>query len=69
MNYFSVIKKIIVCIYFDKKSYLYVFFIISLQDEPSDFGVPMKVTYVLNQNNSVTEELLSEMVGTMFNFV
>ena len=35
----------------------------SLQDEPSDFGVPMKVTYVLNQNNSVTEELLSEMVG------
>lgn len=32
-----------------------------LEDEPSDFGVPMKVTYVLNQNNSVTEELLSEM--------
>ena len=52
-----------------KKLYLYVFFFILLQDEPSDFGVPMKVTYVLNQNNSVTEELLSEMVGTIYSIV
>ncbi|XP_063412818.1 MPN domain-containing protein-like isoform X1 [Mytilus trossulus] len=32
-----------------------------LEEEPADCGIPMKVAYVLNQNQSVTEELLSEM--------
>ena len=53
---------------FSNHKVVFVCFIL-LQDEPSDFGVPMKVTYVLNQNNSVTEELLSEMVGTIYSLV
>lgn len=46
----------------DKDSSFNMFMVMPpLEEELSDFGVPMKVTYVLNQNQSVTEELLSEM--------
>lgn len=32
-----------------------------LDDQPSDYGIPMIVKYSLQKNLSVTEELLSEM--------
>lgn len=34
-------------------------------DQTDSCGIPMKVSYVLKQNPSLTEELLSEMVSVI----
>ncbi|XP_060073173.1 MPN domain-containing protein-like [Ylistrum balloti] len=45
-----------------KTSSLQIFMVMPpLESQPSDYGIPMKVKYSLRQNQSVTEDLLTEM--------